>query len=85
MSSTIEAGPVGEDPDGPAALDDGLITDPDLPHEYPHESAFAFGDSTPIGVTERLARESAAYEAAARADRNPGHAVGGSAGSTEGR
>ncbi|MEO9329859.1 hypothetical protein [Gordonia aurantiaca] len=85
MSSRLEPGPLGEEPDDLPVDDDGLIADPDLPHEYPHESAFAFGDATPIGVTERLARERAAYEAAGPADRHPGHAVGGSAGSTEGR
>ncbi|KSU57910.1 MULTISPECIES: hypothetical protein [Gordonia] len=66
--------------------DDGRIVDPDLPHEWPHGSAFAFGDSTPIGETERLARERAAYEAASHgSDLNRGHALGGSAGTTEGQ
>ncbi|ATD73206.1 MULTISPECIES: hypothetical protein [Gordonia] len=64
---------------------DEHIVDPDVPHEWPHASAFAFGDSTPIGETDRLARERAAYEAAGHADYNRGHAVGGSDGSTEGQ
>ena len=56
-----------------------------LPAEA-HGSAFAFGDSTPIGETERLARERAAYEAASHgSDLNRGHALGGSAGTTEGQ
>ncbi|WP_238422576.1 hypothetical protein [Gordonia sp. 'Campus'] len=74
----------GRDPE--PAPDDGRIVDPDLPHEWPHRSAFAFGDSTPIGETERLARQRAAYEAAGHgSDHNRGHALGGSDGTTEGQ
>ncbi|MET4168077.1 MULTISPECIES: hypothetical protein [Gordonia] len=68
------------------ADDDGRIIDPDVPHEWPHDSAFAFGDSAPIGETDRLARERAAYDAASLgSDVNRGHALGGSAGTTEGQ
>ncbi|MFE0750268.1 hypothetical protein [Gordonia sp. NPDC058843] len=68
------------------AHDDGRIVDPDLPYEWPHDSAFAFGDSAPIGETDRLARERAAYDAASHgSDVNRGHALGGSAGTTEGQ
>ncbi|GAB92919.1 hypothetical protein [Gordonia rhizosphera] len=67
--------------------DDALVTDdPDKPHEYEHESAFAFGDATPIGETDRIARERAIYEAARHGnDLNRGHALGGSGGTTEGQ
>ncbi|MBD0860840.1 hypothetical protein IA539_06405 [Gordonia sp. zg691] len=83
MSSRLDPGPRSGEPEPD---DDGRITDPDLPHEWPHESAFAFGDAKPIGETERLARERAAYEAAGHgSDHNRGHALGGSAGTTEGQ
>ena len=62
------------------------VDDPDIPHDAPHDSAFAFGDSIPIGQTERIARESAVYEAGRRGENlNRGHAVGGTDGSTEGQ
>lgn len=65
---------------------DPAVTDPDLPPDHPHESAFAFGDATPIGETDRIAREKAAYEAARHGNEvNRGHALGGSDGSTEGQ
>lgn len=61
-------------------------TEPDIPHEYAHESAFAFGDATPIGETDRIAREKAIYEAARHGnDLNRGHALGGTDGTTEGQ
>ncbi|GAC55576.1 hypothetical protein M0655_08815 [Gordonia amicalis] len=86
MSSRFEPGPGADDVAGsPTDDSDEHIVDPDVPHEWPHASAFAFGDSTPIGETDRLARERAAYEAAGHADYNRGHAVGGSDGSTEGQ
>ena len=70
----------------PEPSDDGSIDDPDIPHEDPHESAFAFGDATPIGETDRIAREKAIYEAARHGnDLNRGHALGGSDGTTEGQ
>jgi hypothetical protein len=65
------------------AMTDG---DPDKPHEYEHDPTFAFGDAKPIGQTDRIAREMAAYEAARHGnDVNRGHALGGSDGSTEGQ
>ena len=73
------------DPDSPEV--DSTDPDvPDIPHEQPHESAFAFGDATPIGETDRIAREKAIYEAARHGnDVNRGHALGGSDGTTEGQ
>ncbi|MEE4021668.1 hypothetical protein V1Y59_01150 [Gordonia sp. PKS22-38] len=65
-----------------ALLDD----DPDKPHEYPHDSAFAFGDAQAIGETARIAKEKAIYEASRHGhDINRGHAVGGTDGSTDGQ
>ncbi|QMU20843.1 hypothetical protein [Gordonia rubripertincta] len=84
MSSRFEPGHGADDGSAADGLDDRIV-DPDVPHEWPHASAFAFGDATPIGETDRLARERAAYEAAGHTDYNRGHAVGGSAGSTEGQ
>ncbi|GAB37509.1 MULTISPECIES: hypothetical protein [Gordonia] len=73
------------EPDSPDT-DDPEVDDPDIPHEQPHESAFAFGDATPIGETDRIAREKAIYEAARHGnDVNRGHALGGSDGTTEGQ
>ncbi|MFW0784132.1 hypothetical protein AAFP35_06385 [Gordonia sp. CPCC 206044] len=60
--------------------------DPDQPHRYPHDPAFAFEDATPIGETDRIARERAAYEAGRHGnDSYRGHALGGSGGTTEGQ
>lgn len=74
-------------PDEPAPISaDPSIDDPDIPHEHRHESAFAFGDATPIGETDRIAREKAVYEAGRHGnDLNRGHALGGSGGTTEGQ
>ncbi|GAA1480009.1 hypothetical protein GCM10009624_04490 [Gordonia sinesedis] len=68
------------------AVNNPATDDPDVPHEPPQAPAFAFGDATPIGRTDRIAREMAAYEAARHGnDLNRGHALGGSGGSTEGQ
>ena len=66
---------------------DAMIEDdPDKPHEYAHDPAFAFGDAQPIGETDRLARETSVYEAAHHGnDLKRGHALGGSHGTTEGQ
>ncbi|MGC4933667.1 hypothetical protein ACLQ3C_08275 [Gordonia sp. DT30] len=76
--------PQPEEPDTP--VDDSPADDPDIPHEYRHESAFAFGDATPIGETDRIARERAIYEAGRHGnDPYRGHALGGTDGTTEGQ
>ncbi|NDK91614.1 hypothetical protein GYA93_18820 [Gordonia desulfuricans] len=65
---------------------DPAVDDPDIPTEPPRPSAFAFGDATPIGETDRIVRETAAYDAARHdIEVTRGHAVGGSDGSTEGQ
>ena len=84
MSPSPEHVPTEPSPNNPAAEDP--TDDPDIPPDYPHESAFAFGDAKPIGETDRIAREKAIYEAARHGnDLNRGHALGGTDGTTEGQ
>ncbi|MFT4125318.1 MAG: hypothetical protein QM662_03710 [Gordonia sp. (in: high G+C Gram-positive bacteria)] len=65
---------------------DPEVDDPDIPPTTPQPSAFAFGDATPVGETDRIARERAIYEAARHGnDLNRGHGLGGSGGTTEGQ
>ncbi|MFT4044693.1 MAG: hypothetical protein QM673_16155 [Gordonia sp. (in: high G+C Gram-positive bacteria)] len=65
---------------------DTEIGDPDIAYQGVQRSAFAFGDATPIGETDRIAREKAIYEAGRRGNSlNRGHAIGGTDGSTEGQ
>lgn len=65
---------------------DPQVDDPDIPHDQPHESAFAFGDAKAIGETDRIAREKAVYEAGRHGNTvNRGHALGGTSGTTEGQ
>lgn len=80
-----------DDPTGSRTVHDPVVSDPavddpDIAHQPAAEPAFAFGDATPIGRTDRIAREMAAYEAARHGnDLNRGHALGGSQGTTEGQ
>ncbi|WP_040509302.1 hypothetical protein [Gordonia soli] len=65
---------------------ESVVDDPDIPHRYPHDAAFAFEDATPVGETARIVAETPAYEAARHGnDWNRGHALGGSDGTTEGQ
>lgn len=73
-------------PDSPEPADALTDDDPDIPHEYSHDSPFAFGDAAPTGNSDRLEKERAAYEAARHGnDLNRGHALGGTDGTTEGQ
>ncbi|WP_168702608.1 hypothetical protein [Gordonia paraffinivorans] len=78
-----------EQPDW-TATDDHLKADPDMP-EQPDEaggpdSMLPSADDTPIGETDRIAEEKAAYGASSDTDHSDhGHAVGGSEGTADGQ
>lgn len=70
------------------STDKQIADDPDMPTDVDEnpQSVLAADHDTPVGETDRIAEEKAAYRAAAGGDHSDhGHAVGGSEGTADGQ